>query len=248
MSISRGTILEEAPAPTTRYVYIKMVTAQADTEEGKLRRGDVLMVPEDKAQRWCWRARIAVPATPAEYQRFREKFIRSRNGSFALPGNMRRNLMDIPEESGFSYVDDSDPSNAEAHDDVRTKRRKGELSPQEAEQAEYDLAQQLMEAESESEDDDDEEEEDDDELDLPPDPQPVRDVMNRNEAPVFDASIQRGPESSRPPTSTSRPPARAAAASSRSRGRSGASQRKAQGNSSEDKLAANAKSKESGTE
>lgn len=243
MSISRGTILEEAPAPTTRYVYIKMVTAQVDTEEGKLRRGDVLMVPEDKAQRWCWRARIAVPATPEEYKRFREKFIRSHNGSVAMPANMRRNFMDIPEDSGFSYADDDDPSNASAHDDSRSKRRKsGEMSPQEADQAEHDLAQELMAA---TRDDlaDADDEEDEDDLDLPDDPMPVRDLKDRNEAPVFDASIQRGPESSRPPTSTSRPPARAA--SPNPRGRQGASQRVAQGNASDDKLAANAKSKES---
>lgn len=86
------------------YVYIKMLQAQADTQEGKLVKGQVLSIPKDKATRWCFRARIARPATREEYDKYqaRMEMIAARSGQGVRP-RLRRGVA-IPEEDPFTYV------------------------------------------------------------------------------------------------------------------------------------------------
>src|SRR5690242_14895256 len=97
--ISRGR-LEAPPAREIKYVYVKMLRNQADTQEGKVSKGDVLILDEEKASRWCFRSRVARPATEAEYQRYIER--KAREEHRLNPGNRRRR-MSIPDENPFTY-------------------------------------------------------------------------------------------------------------------------------------------------
>jgi hypothetical protein len=87
----------------TRYVYVKMLTGQADAQEGKLVKGQILVVPEDKASRWVYRSRIARPASKEEYDKYQRRMsAASRTGQ----GVRRRPVrgMSIPDENPFEYV------------------------------------------------------------------------------------------------------------------------------------------------
>ncbi|TXH18666.1 MAG: hypothetical protein E6R03_01780 [Hyphomicrobiaceae bacterium] len=93
MSIARGELLKPAPATVQRYVYVRMIAPQVDAVEGKLQSGDVVTIPEDKALRWVYRARIAVPATRKEYL------------EYANRAGINRKGFVIPEKPVFEYVE-----------------------------------------------------------------------------------------------------------------------------------------------
>lgn len=101
----------EMSAPRRRpmkYVYVKMTRAQVDSKEGKLVRGDVLILDEEKAMRWVYRARIARPSTAAEYEQFQNTMRRTNAGSRRLRNQPM--VAPPPEENPFEYVDqDNNP-------------------------------------------------------------------------------------------------------------------------------------------
>lgn len=97
MSIARGELLRPAPTVVERYVYVRMITSQVDTKEGKLQAGDVVTIPEAKALRWVYRARIAVPATRKEYL------------DYASRAGVNRKGFVIPEKPAFEYVEPEIP-------------------------------------------------------------------------------------------------------------------------------------------
>lgn len=93
MSIARGELLQPAPTTVERYVYVRMITTQVDAKEGKLKAGDVITIPEAKALRWVYRARVAVPATRKEYLEYAGRAGADRKGFV------------IPEKPTFEYVE-----------------------------------------------------------------------------------------------------------------------------------------------
>lgn len=106
--LSRGELQPIARGAPIRYVYVKMLTDQADTQEGKVLRGQILVIPEDKATRWVYRSRIARPASKDEYDNFQRKMASaSRTGQ----GIRRRRspAMVFPEQNPFQYVEETAP-------------------------------------------------------------------------------------------------------------------------------------------
>lgn len=97
MSIARGELLRPAPTVVERYVYVKMITSQVDAQQGKLQAGDIVTIPEAKALRWVYRARIAVPATRKEYLEYASR-----------AGTDRKGFV-IPEKPAFEYVEPEIP-------------------------------------------------------------------------------------------------------------------------------------------
>lgn len=106
--LSTGTLRQRAQQ-NVRYVYLEMLEAQADTQEGKLQRGDQVIVPEDKALRWVYRSRIAKPSTREKYDDFMDE--RGRRRGAVRP---RRRMRDIPDEPEFAFVDEQSPEWGEA--------------------------------------------------------------------------------------------------------------------------------------
>lgn len=102
------------PRKTFNYVYVKMLRAQADAVEGKLRKGDVLVLEEEKATRWVFRARIAAPATREEFEKFQATMRRTRAGSMRLARQPMS--LPMPDENPFEYVEQDTPEwqNADA--------------------------------------------------------------------------------------------------------------------------------------
>lgn len=93
MSIARGELLKPAPVAVERYVYVRMIRANVDATVGKLKVGDIVTLPESKAIRWVYRARIAVPATRDEYLAYTK-----------TAGSDRKGFL-IPESPAFEYVE-----------------------------------------------------------------------------------------------------------------------------------------------
>lgn len=116
MALSRGEIARPDRGAPVRYVYVKMLEDQADTQEGKLVKGQVLVIPHDKATRWVYRARIARPASKEEFDKFQERMerIASRSGGGV---RRRRRGVSFPEEDPFSYVEPETPEWGEAEAD-----------------------------------------------------------------------------------------------------------------------------------
>lgn len=155
----------------TRYVYVKMLTAQVDVQEGKLVRGQVLMVPEDKGTRWVYRARIARPATKVEYDKFQARMTSSSRSGQGINRRPVRG-MQIPEENPFTYVESDEVTwdDEEIADDppgytppVRNSVKLTGGNPNLSERlgAVNTEAAESSASESESEDDEDEDDEDD---------------------------------------------------------------------------------------
>lgn len=90
----------------TKFVYIKMVRAQFNNRYGKLRKGDVLIVPESVAMRWVYAAKIAKPSSQEEYDDFSRRTRRSMQGS-----RLRNQPLALPAEgeSPFEYVEQDSP-------------------------------------------------------------------------------------------------------------------------------------------
>lgn len=142
----------DAPAQKVlKYVYIKMLRAQFDPREGKLRKGDILVVDEAKAMRWVYRAKIAKPSSEQEFTEFSRRHARSMGGS-----RLRRQPLALPAEgeSPFEYVEAGTPE----HDVLDTDNQNfGEPESADDQARGSNLGDQLENADVADEDDDDDE-------------------------------------------------------------------------------------------
>lgn len=103
----RPQVMAPQQRQAVKLVYVRMIRAQVDSVEGKLSKNDVLILDEDKAMRWVYRAGIAVPATQDQYEAFQDQFRRTRNGSRRLRN--QRLAVPRPENNPFTYVSEDDP-------------------------------------------------------------------------------------------------------------------------------------------
>lgn len=168
-----------------KYVYVKMLRAQVDSREGKLSKGDVLVLDEEKAMRWVYRARIARPSTREEYDNFTSKMRRTSAGSRRLKNQPM--LAPREGENPFEYVDQQSPEwdNAEAENQEHMSGEWEDAAHSTEDQEEAtSLAGQLESFALDTSPGD--EDEDDETYDEGYDP-------NAEQAGVYDQSVDRGP-------------------------------------------------------